>query len=126
MRYSQSLLRSAILLALVVAAGCDSDVDSVMAPTKMPSGPNALIVPTGYSDVSVGANFGCAVRAVDGGLVCWGDNDYGKATPPTVGSYRQVSAGSITRVPYVRTTMSCAGVRVIGARPRHRRSRSAR
>ena len=93
MRYSRSLLRSAILLALVVAAGCDRDVDSVMAPAKMPSGPNALIVPTGYSDVSVGANFGCAVRAVDGGLVCWGDNDYGKATPPTVGSYRQVSAG---------------------------------
>ena len=93
MRYSQSLLRSAILLAVVLAAGCDSDVDSAVAPARAPSGPNALIVPTGYSDVSVSSNFGCAVRAVDGGLVCWGDNDYGKATPPTVGSYRQVSAG---------------------------------
>jgi len=50
-------------------------------------------VPTGYSDVSVGANFACAVRAVDGGVVCWGENDYGKATAPTTGAYRQVSAG---------------------------------
>src|SRR5262245_19225850 len=93
MRYSQSLLRSAILLAAVVPAGCDRDVNSVMAPANVPPGPSALIVPTGYSDVSVGANFGCAVRAVDGGLVCWGENEYGNATPPTVGSYRQVSAG---------------------------------
>ena len=93
MRLSQSLLRSAILLAAVVVAGCDRDVDSVTAPARVPSGPNALIVTTGYSDVSVGANFACAVRAVDGGVVCWGENDYGKATPPTTGAYRQVSAG---------------------------------
>jgi len=93
MRLSQ-LLRCAIVLAVVVAAGCDRDVDSPTAPAKVPSGPNALIVSNGYSDVSVGANFACAVRAVDGGLVCWGDPDYGKTTPPTTGSYRQVSAGT--------------------------------
>src|SRR5262245_65534305 len=94
MRLSKSLLRSAILLAAVVAAGCDRDVDSVTSPATMPSKPNALIVATGYSDVSVShAPFGCAVRAVDGGLVCWGDNDYHRAEPPA-GKYRQVSAGS--------------------------------
>lgn len=92
MRLSQSLLRFAVLIGVVVAAGCDRDVDSVTAPAKVPSRPNALIVPTGYSDVSVGDSYACAVRAVDGGVVCWGDNTYRTNTPPA-GSYRRVSAG---------------------------------
>ena len=92
MRLSKLLLRSAILLAAVVAAGCDRGVDSVTSPAKVPTRPNALIVPTGYSDVSVGNFYACAVRAVDGGLVCWGDNTYRTTTPPA-GKFRQVSAG---------------------------------
>jgi hypothetical protein len=94
MRLSPSLLRFAVMLGAVVGAGCDREVDPVTAPAKFPSGPNALIVSTGYSDVSLSsAPYGCAVRAVDGGVVCWGDNDYQRATPPA-GKYRQVSAGS--------------------------------
>ena len=92
MSFSRSLLRSAILLAVVIAAGCDRDVDSVTAPAKMPSRPNALIVPMGYSDVSVGSQYACAIRAGDSTLVCWGDNEFGKSTPPA-GKYTQVSVG---------------------------------
>ena len=96
MRLSQSLLRVAVLIGVVVAAGCDAPVDSVTAPARVPAGPNALIVQTGYSDVSMGSssNFGCAVRAVDAALVCWGADDYHAAEPATTGAYRQVSAGS--------------------------------
>jgi hypothetical protein len=84
-----------MLIGVVVAAGCDRDVDSITSPAKLPAGPNALIVQTGYSDVSMGSStYGCAVRAVDGGIVCWGDDDYHRAEPPTSGAYRQASAGS--------------------------------
>lgn len=89
---SRSLLRSAILLAVVVTAGCDAQVDSVTAPAKAPSRPNALIVPMGYSDISVGSQYACAIRSGDSTLVCWGDNEFGKSTAPA-GKYRQVSVG---------------------------------
>jgi hypothetical protein len=92
MRLSLSLLRSAILLAAVVVAGCDRGVDSLDGPVVLLTRPNALIVPTGYSDVSVGDSYACAVRAVDGGLVCWGD-DKNRTNSPPAGKYRQVSAG---------------------------------
>jgi len=92
MRFSTSLLRSAIRLAAVVTAGCDRDVDSIAAPAKVPAAPNALILATGFLDVSVGSQYGCAVRSGDSSLVCWGDNEFGKASPPA-GKYRQVNAG---------------------------------
>ena len=92
MRLSRSLLRSAILLAVSVTAGCDRDVDPVTSPTRVPTAPNELIIARGFVDVSVGSQYGCAIRSGDSSLVCWGDNEFGKATPPT-GRYRQVSAG---------------------------------
>ena len=41
--------------------------------------------------VSAGWYHTCGVRT-DGALACWGDNDYGQATPPT-GTFSRVSAG---------------------------------
>ena len=41
--------------------------------------------------MSAGAEHTCGVRA-DGSVECWGDDDYGRATPPG-GSFASVSAG---------------------------------
>ncbi len=43
-----------------------------------------------FSQVSVGYNYGCAVRSDDNTLACWGHNLYGQATPPS-GTFSQVS-----------------------------------
>jgi len=51
-----------------------------------------MIVPAGYSDVSVGSQYACAIRSGDSTIVCWGDNEFGKSTAPA-GKYRQVSVG---------------------------------
>jgi hypothetical protein len=42
-------------------------------------------------DVSAGYNHACAVRTT-GQLACWGDNAFGKATPPS-GTYGSVECG---------------------------------
>jgi alpha-tubulin suppressor-like RCC1 family protein len=41
--------------------------------------PDGKVVPFIY--VSAGLEFACAVRT-DGTIVCWGNNDFGEATPP--------------------------------------------
>ncbi len=35
-----------------------------------------------FTDISVGWGHTCAIRKDDGGLVCWGNDDYGQASPP--------------------------------------------
>jgi hypothetical protein len=44
-----------------------------------------------FSQISAGPDDTCAIR-VDGSATCWGDNTYGKATPPA-GSFTQIAAG---------------------------------
>ncbi len=46
---------------------------------------------TGIMDISIGRSHTCALRQ-DGTIVCWGDNEYGKAVAPG-GAFSQVSAG---------------------------------
>ena len=41
--------------------------------------------------VSAGHDYTCMVRT-DGSVACWGDNEYGQATPPD-GDFSSVSAG---------------------------------
>ena len=38
--------------------------------------------PGSYTAVSAGNFYTCAIRASDGAIECWGENDYGQATPP--------------------------------------------
>ncbi|HRX70565.1 MAG TPA: DUF4214 domain-containing protein [Candidatus Competibacteraceae bacterium] len=45
-----------------------------------------------FTQVSAGGSHTCGVRTNDT-VTCWGDNDYGQATPPD-GTFTQVSAGS--------------------------------
>ena len=35
-----------------------------------------------FSDISAGVDFFCGVRKDNGGLVCWGGNEYGQSSPP--------------------------------------------
>ena len=35
----------------------------------------------------------CALRKADGGVDCWGNDEYGKATPPAGVSFKQITAG---------------------------------
>ena len=35
-----------------------------------------------FIDISAGGNFFCAIRKDSGGLICWGDNEYGQTSPP--------------------------------------------
>ena len=35
-----------------------------------------------FTDISVGWGHTCAIRKNDGGLVCWGDDDFGEGSPP--------------------------------------------
>ena len=50
------------------------------------------ITKTEFASVSAGANYTCGVRA-DGSVACWGDDSWGKATPPE-GEFVSVNAGS--------------------------------
>jgi len=53
--------------------------------------------PWGYdtriTQASLGTNFGCAIRAGDGRVVCYGNDDWGKASPPT-GEFVKIAAGA--------------------------------
>jgi len=46
-----------------------------------------------FSAIDAGRDFTCAVRAEDGAILCWGQNDSGQCAPPP-GSYSTVAAGS--------------------------------
>ena len=93
MRLSQSVPGFAVVLAAILAAGCDRDVNSVTAPPTVPTVPNALAVPSaGYTHVASHGSYSCASRADNGDAVCWGYNAYG-ATTRWPGNYTQVSAG---------------------------------
>ena len=48
-----------------------------------PAGREADTPAGSYSAVSVGYGHTCAIRESDSAIVCWGDNDFGQATPPT-------------------------------------------
>ena len=43
-----------------------------------------------FASVSAGGRHNCGVR-VDGSVACWGNNEYGQATPPE-GEFASVSA----------------------------------
>lgn len=45
-----------------------------------------------YSDIAVGGQHTCALRAGDGSVLCWGDNRWGQAEAPD-GSYTAIVAG---------------------------------
>ena len=42
---------------------------------------------------SAGESHGCAIRREDQGLVCWGDDSQGQASPPE-GRFASVAAGT--------------------------------
>lgn len=68
-----------------------------------------------YTAVSAGGEHSCAVRAADGSLVCWGDDQVGQAAAPA-GSFRSVSAGALSSCA-VRLDGSLACWGSIAARP---------
>jgi len=82
-------------LPLVLAlAGC-TDRELPTAVPVTPNGPSLLAASEGSRliAVSAGGAHTCGVKS-DGTVVCWGDNDFGKATPPA-GTFVQVSAGGL-------------------------------
>ena len=82
---------AALVLAL---AGC-TDRELPTAVPVTPNGPSLLAASEGSRliAVSAGGAHTCGVKS-DGTVVCWGDNDFGKATPPA-GTFVQVSAGGL-------------------------------
>ena len=46
-----------------------------------------------FEQVSAGVAYSCGVKS-NGRVVCWGNNEYGQATPP-IGDFQQVSSGSV-------------------------------
>ncbi len=51
-------------------------------------------VPDGhFADVAVGIGHSCALR-LDGSPVCWGDDEYGEASPPQDARYSTIALGS--------------------------------
>ncbi len=62
-----------------------SEVDFFAPPPPwIPGGP--------YRDIAVGRLHACAVRAGDGGVLCWGDNRWGQTDTPE-GTYTAIDAG---------------------------------
>lgn len=50
--------------------------------------------PTGiFSEVSAGAYHACGLRTDGTTATCWGENNYGQATPPDKSTFKQVSVG---------------------------------
>jgi len=82
---------TAILLAAVVVAGCDRDMDPTAAQSRPIVRPGLALAPptTATPQVVAGAYHGCALRA-EGTIACWGDNANGETSVPA-GVYTQVS-----------------------------------
>ena len=56
-------------------------------------GSHRLTSPDGlFTSVSVGGRHACGVRT-DGTVVCWGEHEYGQATPPPAGGFTSISVG---------------------------------
>ena len=97
---SSPALRWAILLAVLLIAvvtGCSEDAAPTSGPTaKQPTAPTAaptLLSHFSFVSVSAGETHSCGIR-IDGPAECWGNNGFGRATPPD-GPFASVSAGAV-------------------------------
>ena len=68
----------------------------------------------GFIEVSYGSDHACALN-VDGSIVCWGSNEYGKATPPE-GKFKSVSSGDHGSCGILReeSAVVCWGIFTVG------------
>ena len=89
-----------VILTLLIAAvsacgGVDDPIASpgVDDPTASPARDSEPTETTGdFASVSAGGGHTCAVRQ-DGSVACWGEDEYGEATPPER-EFASISAGS--------------------------------
>ena len=92
MRYRWQPALLALLLFLVAAlVGCA--VDSTDTASEATTGRS--IATNEFSSISAGSGFACGVRT-DESVVCWGDDYWGKATPPTM-NIPSSAPGIVTR-----------------------------
>ena len=53
-----------------------------------------------FSDISAGGDHTCAIRKDNGSLVCWGNNEYGQASPPDGERFVWSGGGSTPNEPF--------------------------
>ncbi len=81
-----------ILFGFVLLAGLLAGVSiSVAAGPGQPAPADAPLNGGITREIAVGDQFACGLK-LDGSLICWGDNNYGQATPPDGAGFKQVAA----------------------------------
>ncbi|MCC5952322.1 MAG: carboxypeptidase regulatory-like domain-containing protein [Acidimicrobiia bacterium] len=75
-----------------VACGIRASDDSAVCYWFFPS--STEVHPGPFVDLDVGPTHACAVRADNGHVDCWGDDDFGKASPPEDVAFVSVNVGN--------------------------------